>query len=330
VAVTPGAVASTPGAEPFARGAMPITPGLTAIARVPRSASLAVAAPQKAHPNAARLGNPAVRRKILQVIGKQVSKADAEDVMQSTFVALLMMAPDLPEPQDELLALTTVVTKRRLLDFFRHRAVREGRDAKVEAIEEVNVSDGSISLETRADWQKMLVLVEEETAKGNIPPEVLRWARGLAEGKTIAEMAVEDKVSPSKIKMALKRAREKLGPLWEEKMKIGAGIIVAVMLVLFFPRRGPHPDARYDDQGMATQSATPRATEVVPEASTYTTDELFGLARDRCNVRDWYGCRWALDQAAQQDPDFDRRPDVIALRQKLDAVDRAPPMRLKP
>jgi hypothetical protein len=113
-------------------------------------------------------------------------------------------------------------------------------------------------------------------------------------------------------------------------MKIGAGILVAVMLFLFVPRRGPRPEARYDDQGMATQSATPRATDAVPEASTFTVDELFAMARNRCNVHDWIGCKQALDQAAQQDPDFERRPNVIALRQKLDAIERTPPPRLKP
>jgi DNA-directed RNA polymerase specialized sigma24 family protein len=269
------------------------------------------------------------------VIGKQVGRSDADDVVQAAFLVLLKMVAELPEVEDELLALVTVVTKRRLIDFFRHRAVREGRDAGIEDIEEAPVSDGSVSLEARADWAKMLDLVEQEIDKGNIPPEVLRWARGLAEGKTVAEMATEDDVSESKIKMALKRAREKLGPLWDQRVKVGAGLIVAFIVFLFFPRQHPAPHGRGHDRDMGAPKmptiAEPEApdAEALPlDAGLVTADDLRATAREACNAHQFAICQMDLDRAAQLDPDGEKRPDVIALREAI-AKARVVP-RLKP
>jgi DNA-directed RNA polymerase specialized sigma24 family protein len=272
---------------------------------------------------------------MLDVVGKQVSKSDADDVVQAAFLVLLKMVAELPEGDPELLALVAVVTKRRLIDFFRHRAVRQGRDAGIEDVAEAPVSDGSVSLEERADWAKMLDLAEEQIAAGNIPPEVLRWARGLSEGKTIAEMATEEGVSASKIKMALKRAREKLQPLWEEKLKVGGVLIVAFLCFIFFPRRGPAPEIHRDrdDMGAPTtpSSAAPAAPDAAaPErdAGAVTADDLRATARIACNAQRFAICQSDLDRAAEIDPDSEERPDVIAMRAAI-AKSRVP-LRLKP
>jgi DNA-directed RNA polymerase specialized sigma24 family protein len=248
--------------------------------------------------------------------------------MQAAFLVLLQMAADLPEAEPELLALVTVVTKRRLVDFFRHRAVREGRDAGLEDIEEAPVSDGSISLETRADWDKMLALIDEEIAEGNVPPEALRWARGLAEGKTIAEMAAEDGVSESKIKMVLKRAREALGPRWKERLAVGSSIVVAFLVFLFFPRGEPTHHGRGHDRDMGAPKMPTSSAPAEPDAGLLTADELRATARDACNAQQWARCQQDLNRAAELDPESEKRPDVIALRNAIDQAIRS--RRLKP
>jgi DNA-directed RNA polymerase specialized sigma24 family protein len=308
--------------EPSGRRLEVVISRLTVVVRMRTCGTSVVAPSRKPHPNAHRLATPAVRRKMLDVIGKQVGKSDADDVAQAAFLVLLKMVAELPEAEPELLALVTVVTKRRLLDFFRHRAVREGRDAGIEDVEEAPVSDGSISLEARADWAKMLGLVEEEIERGNIPPDVLRWARGLSEGKTIDEMADEEKVSPSKIKMALKRAREKLQPLWEEKMKIGGVLIVAFLCFLFFPRRGPAPEIHRDSDDMGAPTAPSSTASSEPDAAPLTPDAYRAIARDACTAHDWGKCQQALNRAAEQDIDSEQRPDVIALRKAIDKAAR--------
>ncbi len=272
---------------------------------------------------------------MLDVIGKQVSKSDKDDVVQATFLVLLQMVAELPEADPELFALVTVVTKRRLIDFFRHRAVREGRDAGIEDIEEAPVSDGSVSLEARADWAKMLDLAEEEIEKGNIPPDVLRWARGLAEGKTVEEMARAENVSPSKIKMALKRAREKLQPLWEEKMKVGAVLIVAFFVFLFISPDRPAPHGRGHDRDMGApkmptipETAPPDAAPIDFDAGLVTADDLRATARQACNAHQFAICQSDLDRAAQIDPTSEQRGDVREMRKAI-AQSRTPP-RLKP
>ncbi len=281
-----------------------------------------MAPPKKPHPNAKRLSKPEVAERIRKVIGSKVKKQDVPDVMQSVYLRLSMMLDRLPEGDEELLSLVGLVTHGRVVDYIRNGIVHEGRLDEVEDLGELPVEDSYVSQETRADWGKMLDLAEQEIDKGNIPPDVLRWARGLAEGKTIAEMAAEENVSESKIKMALKRARDFLGPRWKEISSVGGTIIVALLVLLFLPRRGPAPEIHRDSDDMGAPTAPSSSASSEPDAAPLTPDAYRAKARDACAVHDWDGCAEALNRAAEQDIDSEKRPDVIALRKAIDKAAR--------
>ncbi len=337
-----GGSASERGGSASERGGVVAKRALTAIAPVTSSAPPAVAPPKKPHPNAKRLSLPAVRERIRKVIGTKVKKQDVQDVMQSVYLRLSMMLDTLPDDDDDLVSLAGLVAHGRVVDYLRHGLVHEGRRDEVEDLGELPVEDGAVSPEIRALWGQMLDLVEEEIGKGNIPPEVLRWGRGLAEGKTVDEMATADNVSASKIKMALKRARERLGPAWEQRLKVGAGLIVAFFVFLLFPReRVFGPDGtpphlgRSRDRDMGAPTVPTRAEPSVPDADTFppdsgvvTADDLRATARDACNAQQFAKCQMDLDRAAQSDPESEKRPDVIAMRKLIAKAYTSP--RLKP
>ena len=273
--------------------------------------------PPTPHPGAARLANPAVRRRMREVIGRQVQEQDAKDVVQSALVSLLLMAPHLPASDDGLLGLVVVVTRHKLVDHARRVTVRDGRDAAVEDLDALPERNAPPSPETRATWAAMLALVEREIAAGNVPPEVLGWAIGLAEGKTIAEMAREGDVSESRIKMALKRSREVLNLRWKEiSGAAGLGLLL-VLAALWLPKRGAPPDIQAEPAPRAPPSATASASPGPSAPAVQAPQALRDRARTRCAARDWAGCEDALDEAAAQDPDSERRPDVIAMREAI-------------
>src|SRR5260370_39254 len=94
---------------------------------------MAVAA--RHHPNARRLAGPEVRAKILAVIGKRVTPADADDIAQSAYVRLMML-PSLPEAYDDLRALVVTVVRGLIVDHHRKRKVRKDRRQDGQGVDE--------------------------------------------------------------------------------------------------------------------------------------------------------------------------------------------------
>jgi DNA-directed RNA polymerase specialized sigma24 family protein len=301
---------------------------LTAIALVQVSASPAVAPPKKPHPNARRLSHPEVARRIRAVIGKKVPRQDVQDVVQSVYLRLSMMLDSLPESDEELVSLAGLITHGRVVDHIRHGLVHEGRREEVEDLGELPVGDGAVSPEVRAYWGQMLDLAEDEIDAGNIPPEVLRWARALAEGKTVAEIAAEENVSASKIKMALKRARDYLGPRWKEIAGVGTTLMVIFLVLLLLPRRRPAPEDERPTRDISASTAPSSSAAETFDAGLVTADDLRASARNACNAHDFANCQWDLDRARQLDPDGEKRPEVIAMRKAI--ADSIRHMRLKP
>jgi len=297
-----------------------VTSRLTSVTSLATFGTSPMAKPRTLHPASARLANPAVRRKMLEVLGRQLSESDADDVVQATFLALCLLIDELPPTDDALLGLVVVITRHKLVDFFRHRLVHDGRREEVEEIDELSVETHAPSPETRADWNKMLALVEAQIAAGNVPPEALRWAGMLAKGMTVAEIAKADGVSESRVKMVLVRAREVLGPHWKALGGGAIGVILIILGAIYIPRPEPAPTALPDNTEMgrtrATSSAAASTTPPPHESPTMLRD----LARDECAALDYSTCAMDLDRAKELDPDGEKLPEVIAMRKVLHDV----------
>jgi DNA-directed RNA polymerase specialized sigma24 family protein len=276
--------------------------------------------PKKLPASAALLADPELRRRIRATIGGKVPKQDVEDVMQQVYLRLVGLLDRLPAEPNERIALAVTITQGRAIDYQRHRLVHDGRREEVEEMEDLPAETHAISPETRAGWNQMLALIDAEIAAGNIPPEALRWAHGLAQGKTIAEMAREDGVTESKIKMVLKRAREVLGPRWKEISGIGLSTLGIVLIWIFVIRNPPEPEIGPDVHAFGRSRATSSAAASSAPVPHESPSALRDLARQECAALDYSTCAMDLDRARELDPDGEKLPEVIAMRKTLHDV----------
>jgi DNA-directed RNA polymerase specialized sigma24 family protein len=260
-----------------------------------------VAMPDRAGltPQAQRVAAAAVREKVAAVIGRRVPDADRDDVAQAAYLRLLLIAR-LPDSEHELLGLVVCVTRGCVVDFHRRRAVLEARTADGADVDGVAFDADIAGVVERDEWRQMLTFVEKEVAAGRVAPEVLRWAERLAAGDTIAQIAGDEGIPVSTLKMRLHRAREHLRKNWTS---YAAGFVFAFGLLYMTHRDDPS----------ATGGAPPPAAV---DQARYVRER----AADECRDGAYAQCEHDLDLAKRLDPDGEQRPEVRALR---DAIEHA-------
>jgi DNA-directed RNA polymerase specialized sigma24 family protein len=249
--------------------------------------------------NGRRVAAPAVRAKVLAVIGKRVPAGDRDDVAQAAFVRLLLIAT-LPESDDELLALAVVVTRGQVVDHYRRSAVREARVADGAEVDAIAFDADVAGAHVREEWRGSLAFVEAEVAAGRVEPEILRWARRLAAGDTLAEIAADENIPETTLKNRLRQARVHLRKHWR---KYGGGVAAFAALLAL---------ALHEEPG--------EVTAPYPSAWLHQAQEARERATVDCRDGAWHACEEQLDQASRLDPDSEGRPEVKALR---GAIDRA-------
>jgi DNA-directed RNA polymerase specialized sigma24 family protein len=263
------------------------------------SARFAMAADGKTSPNARRIATDAVRKKIREVIGKRVLAQDAGDIEQAAYLRLLAM-PSLPETERELLGLVVVVVRGLVVDHHRRRSALDKRHDDGKDVDEVAPDVDDAGMSEREEWRRMLAFVEEEVAAGRISPDVLRWSKRLAEGDTLAQIAADEKIPRSTLKMRLHRAREHLR---KHRAKYGAatGAVIALLLLL----RRPEP-------GIVSH----------PRPRPSTAEEFRDEAARECSGGDFVECERDLDEAKRRDPTGDHLPYVEEMRRKIEQSKR--------
>jgi DNA-directed RNA polymerase specialized sigma24 family protein len=248
-------------------------------------------------PQAKRVATAAVREKVLAVIGKRVPDADRDDVAQAAYLRLLLMAR-LPESEPELLGLVVFVARGLVVDFHRKRKVREARTADGADVDEVAFEADIAGVAEREEWRSMLAFVEKEVAAGRVPPEVLRWAERLAAGDTLAQIAADEGIPVSTLKMRLHRAREHLRKRWPA---YAGGFAFAVVLLI----------ATHQEDSSLTGAGNPHAMQ---DRAREIRDRAAGECRDGA----YAACERDLDGARQLDPDGELRPEVRTMRQAIE------------
>jgi DNA-directed RNA polymerase specialized sigma24 family protein len=262
------------------------------------------------HPYAERLAHPMVRAKIVQIIGRRVPAAEAEDIAQKAFVRLLL-TQGLPENPTDLVGYAAMVVHRLVIDHHRARRRNDARREDGMEVDEIVVEDGAPAVEERAEWRQMLAFAQKEAGAGRIPADVPRWASELAAGKTIEQIAHQEGRSPSAIKMAMKRARDHLRRRWP---LYAAGASAALLLLWIRNQEpamvsAPNPYAR----GSASATEPPEM-----RAQTYR-----DKAARECRDGAFDACERDLDEAKKADPASENRPDVKEMRQAIERSKRA-------
>ncbi len=262
---------------------------------------MAVAA--RHHPNARRLAGPEVRAKILAVIGKRVTPADADDIAQSAYVRLMML-PSLPEAGDDLRALVATVVRGLIVDHHRKRRVREDRRDDGADVDEIPVDADEASAPRREHWRQMLEFAEREVAAGRVSADVLRWAKRLAAGDTYAQIAADENVPEATVKTRMRRAREHFQKRWPLYASAAAGIAIFVLVI-----RDQEPVTV--GGGRRPEGAPPSTT--APPQSLRAQDYRERAAR-KCNDGAFDACERELDEAKKLDPAGENLPEVRTMR----------------
>ncbi len=278
-------------------------------------------------PHAARVASYAVRKKIDDVVGNRVPPSDRGDVAQQVYLRLLLMK-DLPAKDDELLGLVVCVARGLVRDFHRRRAVRERRTAADADVDAVAFDAEIAGVVERDEWRRALEFVEAEVAAGRVDASALRWARRLADGDTLAQIAADDGIPVAALKSRLHRVRKHLRKHWS---KYAAGLAgVAVLLLMLRPEQpegvthgNPYAAPQTDGASPALRPGSGKAGDVPsapPERGRNLGAEYRAEASRACAERDYAECALDLDRARATDPDGERSPEVKAMR---DAIDRA-------
>jgi RNA polymerase sigma factor (sigma-70 family) len=279
-----------------------------------------MARPIREHPNAQRIAAPAVRAKMLEVIGKRLQRADAQDVMQRAYMRLLTILDQLPADDDELLAFVVVVTRGQIVDHHRRGAVRDARHADESEGHEVPERDGALSPEQRAQYRTLSELAERTALGSREHADCLRWAKRLAHGDTYPEIARDEGIPEATLRKRMERFREYMRGRYGQ-----AGLVLAFLVIvgggalaIGLPGGGDRDKQRRTAH--PTQSAAPSAT---PAASSEPTaplraQQLLDEARDLCRREDWDACQKKIDEAHKLWPDIENQPDVPYLRDQIE------------
>ena len=263
------------------------------------------------HPNAKAVAAPAVRAKIMAVLGKRVPPADADDIAQAAYLRLLMM-PSLPGTEHALLGLVVTVVRGLIVDRHRARKHRRKQHADDADVDAVAVEEGAPTAQDREEWRQMLAFVQTEVDAGRVPPDALRWARGLASGETIDDIAAHENRSPSAIKMRMKRLREHLRRRWP----IYAGVAGPILVIVLWIRSGSR---EIDTGSRSADDARRSASEAASPGPMHRERKYREMAAKDCREGAYDACEEELDAAKRLDPDGEDLPAVKAMREAIAA-----------
>ena len=313
----PATARKTPEPSPFAPATAgkpgdPSTSRLTASPFVRPWAPSPMPPVPPAHPNARRIAAPAVRQRILAVLKGKAQHADVMDAMQKVYVRLLLLVEELPEDDDALIALVTVVAQGKLVDQKRRATVDEARhvDADDEAV--VQLPAEAISAFKTTEWKKMLSFVEKLVDRGEVEPSFLRIARRLAAGETYEEIAPDEGISAPALRKRMERERKRLIARWTAYTGL-AGAALGLFLFIFLRKPKPEETAL----PLPPYTAAPPSTAVAVESPEQQAAVIRARAQTLCDAKKWMECMMALDNAKDLDRDGEYRPEVVHMRRAI-------------
>ncbi|HEY2509360.1 MAG TPA: hypothetical protein VGI39_00765 [Polyangiaceae bacterium] len=250
-----------------------------------------------------------MRQRILAVLKGKAQHADVMDAMQKVYVRLLLLVEELPQDDDELLALVTVVAQGKLVDHKRRATVDEARnvDASDEAV--VQLPAEAISAFKTTEWKKMLAFVEKLDERGEIEAGFLRVARRLAVGESYEEIAADEGVSAPALRKRMERERKRILQRWSAFTGL-AGAALAIFLFVFLRKPKPEETAL----PLPPYTAAPPSTAIAEESPQEKAAKLRGEAQKLCDALDWTGCAQKLDAASALDANSEYLSDVVHMR----------------
>ena len=290
---------------------VPVMPGAHGSAEEPRDDD-----------GAARLAAPALHDVILGAIRGRAPASEVADLAQRTYVRLLKMRDmrELPEDADGLYRLAATVANGLVVDFLRART--RGQSRVVDGAEPDAVDQGApSSASERVEVRQRLAWVEREVQAGHIRPELVRWARALAEGESYEEIAAREGKKQATVKVAMHRERRKLNLRWQA-FAAAAVALGAAWFLWIRPRppekdMSPNPNATRPEipEFVAEPGAgTLETAKALREQAFRDCDAAVAEPSPQARHQYWALCLRNLQTANGLDPDGDRAPRVQEAR----------------
>ncbi|HEY1692176.1 MAG TPA: sigma-70 family RNA polymerase sigma factor [Polyangiaceae bacterium] len=288
--------------------------GWTGARFVAPSAAFVMATVLRQHPNARRIASPAVRAKMRAVIGDQLQKADADDVVQKTYLRLLTAIDRLPEDEDGLLGFVVVVTVGEVKRRHKRAAVDQARFTERRELEDDEREDGALSPQLREEFREIHAWAVKQQADGRVDPDCLRWAERIARGDTFEEIAEDEGIPAATVRKRMERFRKHMK---EHRLAYAGGLSVLVLALVFFLRPPSRPDIVAEPTPPTTPSAVPTAV------ATETPDQIAARLRHEaqllCDAKKFTECEAKLYEAGNWDAEIGAKPDVIQMQHAIEA-----------
>jgi DNA-directed RNA polymerase specialized sigma24 family protein len=261
------------------------------------------------NPRATRLADPKLAAGLRRFVRSRAPESDVEDIVQSTLADALAShtAPDGNELQPWLYG----IARNKIADLFRRARREAGREPLPS--EEVAAADSA-----PASARDLLRWAEKELPSGESAESTLEWMLREGEGEKLESIAAEENVPAPRVRQRVARLRKHFRARWAAQLAAVA-VLVAVAALLLARLLRKDDIARPEPPRPAPSVIVP--PEPSPEERAA---QLRRGAFEACDARDWYACKWKLDQAKELDPAGDTAPDVVKARRAATDAMRLP------
>jgi len=183
--------------------------------------------------NTARLGDPALRRALLEYARRRLPAGEVEDLVQNTLTEALT-APSAPLEPGELHRWVHGIARHKIADSYRRR----GRTLPLADIEP-SVRDPGPDAEELSQW------IEHELPKTRDARATLHWLLRESDGESLDEIARDAAVPAPRVRQRVSRLRRHFHSRWLALGAAGLALLLGVAWLMHSMRaQTPPPIAR--------------------------------------------------------------------------------------
>lgn len=257
------------------------------------------------------LGDPALRKSLLDFVRRRVPSADVDDVVQTVLMEALA-SPSRPEDPSELRRWVLGIARHKVVDFHR-RATREPPTE----LPDIEGSPAPIEARSLARW------AEEQAGDAGEAQKTLAWMAREGEGEKLEAIAAEEQVPAARVRQRVSRMRRWMKERWTAELAAVA-MLTLIALAAWWILRGEEKPTT-DKGPLAPPTIAPEPPSPLERARALRADALRA-----CDRGAWRVCLDGLDEARGLDPEGDREPAVGAARAKAEEELRAAPTSATP
>jgi DNA-directed RNA polymerase specialized sigma24 family protein len=249
---------------------------------------------------AAGLGDPELRRFLLEYVKKRVPRGDVDDVVQTVLLDALA-ATKRPEDPAELRKWVVGIARHKCADLHR-RAGRE-RPADDE-LPEQPAAPAALEERSLVRW------AEEQAQSSREAGKTLDWMAREGEGDKLEHIAEEEALPPARVRQRVSRMRRFLKERWLAEVALVAALGALAILVWSWLRKNDEPIVA--DPTKPPPSAAPS----LPELERLAEGRRIRVgALEVCRSGEDQRCIEQLDRAKELDPTGDEAPEVREARE---------------